>query len=296
MRSAAAAGLVAALILALAPAASAGEQVRRRSSQRQLDALITADGGPPGAIVTLRRGSKTTVLSAGVAEVGTRRRPRSRDHMRIASVAKAFSGAVVFRLVARGKLKLSDTVASGPSLPPAWSAVTVAQLLNHTSGLPDYTTSDGFRQQLENDPGGYVSPSKIISWVENDGLEFTPGSRYEYSNTDNIVLGLLAEKATGKSYARLLREIVFRPLRLRRTSLPITPALPRPFIHGYLVGATGPPEDVSTLLNLFGAWSFWGINFLMPRNPGHLHRGHPRRTALPGLGSSGSGGVLLRRG
>ncbi len=251
--------LAAAALLAVAPAAQAGKGGSEAKLQRQLDALVAADGGPPGAIVTLRRGSKTTVLRSGVADVETRRRPRSRDHMRIASVAKAFSGAVVFRLVARGKIDLDDTIgSSGLGLPAAWSTATVRQLLNHTSGLPDYTQSDGFRQQFEDDPGGFVSPQKIISWVENDGLVFPAGSRYEYSNTDNIVLGLLAQKVTGKSYGRLLREIVFEPLSLRRTSFPTSPPLPRPFIHGYVIGDTG-PQDVSTLLSPSGAWASGAI-------------------------------------
>ena len=251
--------LAAAVVLAVAPAAQAGKRGAEAKLQRQLDALVAADGGPPGAIVTLRRGSKTTVLRSGVADLKTRRKPRSTDYMRIASVAKAFNGAVVFRLVSRGKIDLDDTIgSSGLGLPAAWSTATVRQLLNHTSGLPDYTQSDGFRQQFEDDPGGFVSPQKIISWVQNAGLVFPAGSRYEYSNTDNIVLGLLAQKVTGKSYGRLLREIVFEPLSLRRTSFPSSPPLPRPFIHGYVIGDTG-PQDVSTLLSPSGAWASGAI-------------------------------------
>ncbi len=227
--------------------------------QRQLDALVAAEGGPPGAIVTLRRGGHTKVFTAGVADTKTRRPPRANDRMRIASVAKAFSGAVALRLVADGKLELSDTIgALLPDLPNAWSAVSVRQLLNHTSGLPDYTQSDGFRAQFTDDPGGFVSPSTLIGWVERDPLEFAPGSRYEYSNTDNIVVGLMAERVSGRSYARLLRELVFDPLKLRRTSFPVRPPLPRPFIHGYLVDGPA-PEDVSTLLSPSGAWASGAI-------------------------------------
>ena len=99
-----------------------------------------------------------------------------------------------------------------------WSAVRLRQLLNHTSGLPDYTESDGFRQQFEDDPQGYVSPAKIIGWVEDDPLEFDPGSEYRYSNTDNIVVGLMAERVTGRPYGDLLRGIVFDPLVSKETA------------------------------------------------------------------------------
>jgi D-alanyl-D-alanine carboxypeptidase len=249
--------LLAVPAIVTAPAALAASATRLH---RQLDALVKAKGGPPGVIVTLRRGSSITVLTAGVANVKSRRAPRVRDHMRIASVAKAFSGAVALRLVADGKLHLDDTIRRVlPGLPVAWSAVTVRQMLNHTSGLPDYTKSEGFRKQVEANPRGYVSPDKLIGWVQTDPLGFKPGTRYEYSNTDNIVVARIAEKVSGRSYLRLLREIVFRPLRLTQTSLPDSAALPVPFIHGYVGQGGGTLEDVSTLLSSSGGWASGGI-------------------------------------
>jgi D-alanyl-D-alanine carboxypeptidase len=240
--------------------AAAAQGDTRASLQRQLDALVAADGGPPGAVVTLRRGSRTTVLTSGVADVTSGRRPRATDHMRIASVAKTFNGAVVLRLVSRGHLRLGSTIGEVlPRLPRPWRRVTVRRMLNHTSGLPDYTQSDGFREQFQTDPDGFVSPARIIDWVRGDPLVFRPGSRYEYSNTDNIVLGLMAEAVTGRSYGRLLRRFVFRPLGLGATSLPVRTRLPRPFLHGYLTEPGSPPEDVSTLLSPSGAWASGGI-------------------------------------
>jgi D-alanyl-D-alanine carboxypeptidase len=258
-----ASALVAGVAAFTAPAASAATPVEAKL-QRQLNALVGAKGGPPGAIVTLRRGERLRVVRAGVADVQTRKRPRATDHMRIASVAKAFSGAVALRLVADGKLRLDDTIGGVlPNLPRAWSAVTLRQLLNHTSGVPDYTKSKGFARQFTTYPDGYVSPAKLISWVRKDPLVFKPASRYEYSNTDNIVVGLMAEKATGSSYADLLGQIVFKPLGLRQTTLPRTSALPRPFIHGYAYGemidSMTVPEDVSSALSPSGAWASGGI-------------------------------------
>jgi D-alanyl-D-alanine carboxypeptidase len=217
---------IAAALLFVLTAPGAGAETRL---ERQLDALVRAKGGPPGAIVTLRLGSRTTVVTAGVADVRRRRRPMDTDHMRIASVAKASSGAVALRLVADQRLSLDATIESVlPELPDAWSAVTVRQMLNHTSGLPDYTRSDGFLRQFQNNPGDFVSPATVIGWVERDPLVFAPGTSYAYSNTDNIVVGVMAEKVSGQTYAALLRDIVFGPLRLERTSLPTTTALPRP--------------------------------------------------------------------
>jgi D-alanyl-D-alanine carboxypeptidase len=228
--------------------------------QRGLERLVAAGGGPPGAIATMYRDGRLTVLRAGRANVKRPGAPRPTDHMRIASVAKAFSGAVALNLVRAGELGLDDTIAQrAPAMPAAWGAVTVREMLNHTSGLPDYTQSKGFAEQAKKDPRGFVSPREIIDWVRADRLRFAPGSRYEYSNTDNNVVGLIVEAVTGQPYGKALEEIVFKPARLRQTTFPTKPALPSPFIHGYLVDPGEPPADVSTFLSPSGAWASGAI-------------------------------------
>lgn len=224
--------------------------------QRGLKRLVAKKGGPVGAIATIYRDGKMTVLRAGRANIKRPAAPRPTDHMRIASVAKAFSGAVALNLVRAGRLGLDDTIAQRlGGMPAAWGAVTVRQMLNHTSGLPDYTQSKGFAKQAQVDPRGFVSPAKIINWVRNDPLEFAPSSRYEYSNTDNIVIGLIVEAITGQSYGQNLEQIVFGPARLSETSFPTKPALPKPFIHGYVIDPREGPVDVSTFLSPSGAWA-----------------------------------------
>lgn len=228
--------------------------------QRGLERLVEAPGGPPGAIATLYRDGHLTVLRAGRADVRRRGAPRASDHMRIASVAKAFSGAVALHLVRAGRLGLDDTIARLlPGMPAAWGQVTVRQMLDHTSGLPDYTKSEGFAEQARSDPRGFVSPRQIIDWVRADPLEFAPGSRYEYSNTDNVVIGLIAEAVTGRTYRQELKSVVFGPAKLHRTSFPSRVALPKPFIHGYVVEPGKRPQDVSTFLSPSGAWASGAI-------------------------------------
>src|SRR5215207_2804150 len=106
-----------------APAASTPADV-----QRGLERLVGAPGGAPGAIATIHRDGRLTVLRAGRADVRRKAAPRPTDHMRIASVAKAFSGAVALNLVRAGKLGLDDTIAQRlPGMPAAWGAVTIRQ-------------------------------------------------------------------------------------------------------------------------------------------------------------------------
>lgn len=240
-----------------APAAAAPTPAELK---RDLQGLVRAPAGPPGAIATLYRDGKLTAIRAGKVRVGAKRAPAADDHMRIASITKAFTGAIALNLARAGKLSLSDTIGQRrPDLPAAWGLVTVRQMLNHTSGLPDYTRSEAFFEQAQTDPAGYVAPLTIIDWVRSDPLEFDPGSKYEYSNTDNIVVGLIAETVTGRSYASELRRVVFGPAKLRQTSFPSGTPLPQPYLHGYVTEAGEPPEDVSEFLSPSGAWASGAI-------------------------------------
>lgn len=229
--------------------------------QRGLDGLVAAAGGPPGAIATLHRGAHTTVLRAGRADVRRPGAPHSTDRMRIASITKAFTGAVALHLVQEGRLGLDDTVARRlPGMPAAWSDVTVRQMLQHVSGLPDYTTSAGFFDHIATDPGAYVSPDTVLGWVRDRPMAFAPGTRYAYSNTDNIVVGLIVQAAAARPYRTLLDDIVFGPAALTRTNLPVaTLRLRSPFLHGYAVAPGTRPQDVTQFINPSGAWASGAI-------------------------------------
>jgi D-alanyl-D-alanine carboxypeptidase len=251
--------LLACLALALG-AGPASAKTTDAQVRKGLERLVAAPGGPPGAIATLYRDGKLTTLSAGRADVTRKAAPRATDHMRIASVAKAFSGALALNLVRAGQLSLDDTIeAVLPTLPKAWGKVTLRELLNHTSGVPDYTKSQAFVEQAETKPRAYVAPKTVIGWVAEEPLEFKPDTKYEYSNTDNIVVGLMVEAVTKRSYASELRRIVLGPARLSQTSLPTKIAIPSPFIHGYVTEPGAEPQDVSEFLNPSGAWASGAI-------------------------------------
>ena len=183
--------------------------------------------------------------------------------MRIASAAKAFSGAVALSLVSQGELSLDDTI--GERLPELsedwhkdWHEVTLRQLLNHTSGIPDFSLDPAFQKALFASLTKAPPPEELLSFVEDEPLSFEPGSEYRYSNSDNIIVALMVEEATGKSYEQQLRKLVYKPLGLKNTSLPAGAQLPEPFIHGYDTSEQ-PPEDVSKLVAAGWAWASGGI-------------------------------------
>ena len=111
-------------VTAAGPASATPKRGDDHRLQEQLDRFVRSEGGPPGVIAVLDYGRKTRVLTAGTADVRTGRPPRPDDHMRIASTAKAFSGAVALALTDRGALDLDDTLRERlPRLPRAWGAV-----------------------------------------------------------------------------------------------------------------------------------------------------------------------------
>ncbi|MEU5183486.1 serine hydrolase domain-containing protein [Streptomyces longwoodensis] len=245
--------------VAIAPA-SPSPSPSARTLQQQLDDLVGAPGGPPGVIAVLRDGGQTRVLRSGVAQTGTQRAPGADDHMRIASAAKAFSGAVALSLVSRGDLGLDDTLHQRlPKLPKAWGAVTLRQLLNHTSGLPDYIRAPAFQKIVTADPHHRFDSRRLLDYVADQPLRFQPGARYQYSNSDNIAVALMAEAATGTPYEKLLDQRVYGPLGLHDTSLPQDYRIPTPYLHGYDVDPPAAPQDVSELLSASGIWASGGI-------------------------------------
>jgi D-alanyl-D-alanine carboxypeptidase len=106
--------------------------------------------------------------------------------------------------------------------------------------------------------------------VAHDPLDFPAGTQYRYSNTDNVVVALMIQKATGRSYFHELQRAVLRPLHLTQTSLPHSSAIPRPYIHGYDLNekTNRPTDDVSHLVGAGWVWSSGGV----VSTPGNLNR------------------------
>ncbi|MFI1285587.1 serine hydrolase domain-containing protein [Streptomyces sp. NPDC020858] len=263
LRLAAATALCGALLGASVQPAQAGADRNPppgASLQQELRELVERPDGPPGVIAVLHDGDRARVYRAGVADVESGRPARATDHMRIASVAKAFSGAVALGLVDRGRLHLDATIGEVlPGQPTAWHQVTLRQLLNHTSGLSDYAASQGFLDIISEDPRHRFDSRRLLEFVADEDLAFRPGSRYQYSNSDNIAVALMAEAATGRPYEELLRELVYEPLGLRATTLPQGYRLPAPFLHGYQIDPQAGPVDVSEAVSASGAWAAGGI-------------------------------------
>jgi D-alanyl-D-alanine carboxypeptidase len=306
-------GAAFAVVTALMPTAASAAATNARvdalnAFSTSLHKLVKMPGGPPGAVAVVQVGPTVHVIVAGTGDVASSQPPTADDTVRIASVSKAFNGAVTLALVGRHKLSLRDTVGTVlPALPHAWSAVTVTQLLQHTSGVPDYIKDPVFLKQLQADPLQTLTPTQLLGFVAKDPLLFAPGSKYDYSDSDNIILGLMDEAVTGDTYESALATFVTGPLSLPLTVLPSNVNLPTPYLHGYDVSGAM-PEDVSMLLNPGLAWASGGMlstprelnTFIRAYASGALIRAsaHARQLTFrpgesgppgPGINSSGLG-------
>lgn len=232
---------------------------------------LTSDGKVPGVIAVIQTPDQTNVVTEGKANLASGAAMTPSASTRIASISKAFNGAVILSLVSQGKLSLDAKLATLlPTAPASWGQVNLGQILQHTSGLPDYIKSPTFIEQFIKDPKAAKTPEQLLSFVADQPPAFAPGAQYMYSDTDNIVAGLVAERAAGKPYDALLAELVFAPLSLSNSSLPDTVALPDGFIHGYApaeasdgaspgASASAGPEDVSQVINPTQAWASGGM-------------------------------------
>ena len=121
--------------------------------QQALNKLVAMPSGPPGVIVIVQHGSRRAVYQAGTASLAHPRPLSTHDHQVLASFSKAFNGAVALSLVSRRRLRLTDTIGRWlPGLPRAWHRVTLGEMLQHRSGLPDYTSSQALARRLQRAP------------------------------------------------------------------------------------------------------------------------------------------------
>lgn len=210
--------------------------------QQALQNVVTA--GAPGAfaLVSDRAGAGGTE-SAGTGDLTTGTPVDPAGEFRIGSITKNFGAVLTLQLVAAHQVDL-DAPAAGylPSgVLPADSPITVRELLDHTSGLYDYTndlpgilvgdTVTGF-QQFRNST---FDPADQVADALSHGLQFAPGTQYQYSNTNFVVLGLLIAHVTGKSYAENLDQRVLRPAGMSDTRYVVPETgLGGPHAIGYL--------------------------------------------------------------
>jgi D-alanyl-D-alanine carboxypeptidase len=252
------AGTVAVVALTAPPAAGfrVATQVPRRTHHanprvlQRLVAQLVRDGAP-GALAAVRTPTGVRRAAGGLAELDPRVAMRANDHFRIASVTKTFVATIVLQLVSEGRLSLDDSVERWlPGLVPDGRAITLRELLDHTSGLYDFVDDPAFTASRIADPGREWSPLELVAVATSHPPKFPPGTGWWYSNTNYVLLGLVVEAVTGRTLADELRTRIFEPLRLAATSFPNGTAMDAPFAHAYFVSRPPLPFPAGTLVDI----------------------------------------------
>lgn len=166
------------------------------------------------------------------------------DRFRIGSNTKTMTGTVLLQLVDEGRIALDDPVSKYRPDVANGDNITVAQLLEMRSGLPSYTVLQSFNQTMDDDPSRAWDPEELVGMGLTEPVSFAPGARFEYSNTNTILAGLIVEQLTGQPLETVFAERIFKPLNMDNTLLPAIndASIPAPYPHGYMFGT-----NVSTL-------------------------------------------------
>ncbi|MEV5982629.1 serine hydrolase domain-containing protein [Streptomyces sp. NPDC052114] len=219
-----------------------------RSLQRDADAL--RDAGVTGVSVRVDTPHGSLTARSGVGDLDSGRPVPENGHLRLGSITKTFVATVVLQLVDEKRLTLDQTVEE--VLPGVvagagndGSAITVRDLLRHTSGLHDYTGDVFPEQNAETyfaNRGRTYRPAQLVALAMRHEPDFAPGTDWAYSNTNYVLAGMIIEKVTGRSWEQQVHERIVRPLKLRHTKAPgVSPLLPRPYAADYQQFAPGGP-------------------------------------------------------
>ena len=231
-------------------------------------ALVEAWAGLPG-------GAMATVIVPGRGRwVGTvgfandeRKRAMTPDRQsNIGSVTKTFTGMLVLQEIAAGRLDLDDRLDRWyPTIPKA-DEITIAMLLNMSSGIADYLNANvlGFAEDLMADPKRRYRPDDLIAQGAALPREFdVPGTGLAYSNTNTVILARILEKETGSSYAALLKSRLFEPLGMSRSLLNVSGDLQSPHAQTYSdvfsIDPSVPPLGRTTNWSQSYVWAAGGM-------------------------------------
>ncbi len=208
------------------------------SIESRLDSAFRDSREPGAVVVVLRNGHVLAERDFGVANVKSVAPMKADTSFEIGSLSKQFTATAVLMLCKTGKLRLDEAIGDVlPDLPSAWKSATILQILHHQSGIPDYETIAGY--DVYNAP---QSVDKILGIAQQKAPAFSPGAKFEYSNTGYFLLSLAVQKQSGMAFGEFLERKIFRPLKMSHT-LASTATTKLSRATGYHVDKAGPVAE-----------------------------------------------------
>lgn len=193
----------------------------------------------PGAVVILRTPNGAFSTTYGVTTYGGTAPTGFEQHVRVGSNTKTWVGTVILQLVQEGLIKLDDPVSQYLPDVPNGQQITIEHLLAMRSGLFNYTTTLELNQTLDAQPDKAWTQDELLALSNQVPPAFAPGAEFAYSNTNTVLLGLIAQQLEGgKPLAAIIHDRLFAPLGLKHSIFPdiTSNALPEPYAHGYMYG------------------------------------------------------------
>jgi CubicO group peptidase (beta-lactamase class C family) len=192
---------------------------------QKLDALFQplVDAQSPGLAVLVRKDGQTRFeCGYGLRELRTHSNVDPYTNFRLASFTKQFTATAIMLIVHDGNLRYEETLAEIiPDFPAYGKNITVRNLLNHTSGLPDYEDLMDAVEKIKGprwSPQHQIQDDEVLALLKKETKgKFAPGTSWSYSNSGYVVLGVIVAKTSGKSYRDFLRERIFAPLKMNHT-------------------------------------------------------------------------------
>ncbi len=207
-----------------------------------MDALMARHfrADQPGAVVLVQKGGKVLFHKAyGMSDLAAKQPLATPQVFRVASVTKTFTAAAILALVEDGKVDLKASVRRYvKDLPAAWEAAQVEHLLSNTSGIPSYTDDPAWWERQHE----ALTPAYLLdTYAKAKPLVFAPGSQWQYSNSGFVLLGMIIEAVTGKTYEAFLKERFWGPLGMTATRYGWDEPPIQGLAQGYAPGPTPAP-------------------------------------------------------
>jgi CubicO group peptidase (beta-lactamase class C family) len=173
---------------------------------------LAQKGNLSGAILVARAGQVLFSQGYGMANIDLKISNTPTIKFHIGSLTKQFTAFAILLLQQQGKLNVQDPICKYvKECPETWQAITIHQLLIHTSGIPEFNTTPGIQEFVMHPE----TPLQIIAQFRNLPLDFKPGEKYAFSNSGYMLLGYIIEKLSGQPYASFLQENIFDPLQMK---------------------------------------------------------------------------------
>jgi D-alanyl-D-alanine carboxypeptidase len=198
----------------------------------------------PGAIVGIWQDGRAPYVKAfGLADIATRQPMATDMYMRIGSNSKAFTVTALLILADRGKLGLDDPIGRYVKGVPNGDRITLRQLAQMRSGLDDY--SGDTNKDMPRQPFRQWTPRELLAVAFRHPPLFPPGTKFDYSNTNTVLLGLVVEQVSGQPLGAFIEQNILKPEGLSHTIFPTGAEIPSPHSHGYFKMPDGKIVDAT---------------------------------------------------